>query len=628
MFVPLHLHSHFSLLDGLSQPEQIAKRCAELGYKACALTDHGVLSGSVQHYKECKAVGIKPIMGCEMYVVNGDATNKEKYGQEAVEHLVVLAQNKTGWNNLVKMVSRSNDEDVFYYKPRLDLNMLSQYSEGILCFSGHPGSELAACMFDGRQPTTYLEAAKALRSDYYDRVLETIEKYKNIFGDRFYVEIQLVDNYNMSSKNLVAEILRKGAKETGTQCVATGDSHYVKQEDNQDQWILLCSSLNTTLPQMNRKIKNGEKAPMAGFFKANEYHIPEPHFMTARHQGFEEEILTSAKIAERIEEYNILGKPKLPQFDCPAGISEDDYLRELALQGWDKRLGGLSIGDNEIYHARLDKELRVFQESGLAGYFLIVQDYVNWAKKQGQLIGPGRGSGAGCLTSYLTNITGINPLPYDLLFERFYNSGRNTKDHISFPDIDIDFPVDFREPVMNYIRDKYGHKNVSQLITFGRLQGKSAIKEVLRIHEACDFDTMNEITRQIPGEAEIMDKLEEAKETSILRWVLENEPKQLEKWCRMKDDGSLEGEMAVYFQQAIRIEGTYKSSGKHAAGLVISSDNLNDVCPMVRDKNKEEKIAGLEMEDLEAMGHIKFDILGVASLSKLQKVRDLLRGIR
>lgn len=235
-------------------------------------------------------------------------------------------------------------------------------------------------------------------------------------------------------------------------------------------------------------------------------------------------------------------------------------------------------------------------------------------------------SGAGCLSSYLLNITGVDPIPYNLLFERFYNAGRNTADHISFPDIDVDFPTEAREVVINYIKEKYGHNNVSQLITFGRLQGKSAIKEVLRVHEACDFDTMNEITNSIYNEAEIIDKLEEVKETSVLKWMLENEPKQLEKWVRMDDNGKLEGEMAIYFEQAIRLEGTYKSSGKHAAGVIISKFNMNDVCPMVKDKNSKDKIAGFEMSDLEAMGHVKFDILGISSLSKLQIVKNLLRG--
>lgn len=388
-FTPTHVHSHYSLLDGLSKIDQITKRCKELGYTSCALTDHGSISGTVEFYKECKKAKIKPILGCEMYISRLSATIKDQINaQDNMDHLVVLAKNKIGWNNLIKAVSRSNDEDVYYYKPRLSLDILSDYSDGLICFSGHPGSELATCLFKDKQPSSYNEGLKFLKSDYFDVAIETINKYKEIFGNNFFVEIQLVDNYNMSSKNLVAEILRKAAKQTNTKCIATGDSHYIKQEDNFDQMVLLCSSLNMTLPKINNLIRNNQKVPLAGFFKSNEYHIPEPNYILAKHKGYEEEIVNTEYIESLVEEYDILSKPQLPSFNCPDNKNESQYLRELCENGFSKFDKPIN---RELYNNRLNKELKVFNDSGLAGYFLIVQDYVNWAKQQGYLIGPGRG---------------------------------------------------------------------------------------------------------------------------------------------------------------------------------------------------------------------------------------------
>ena len=274
---------------------------------------------------------------------------------------------------------------------------------------------------------------------------------------------------------------------------------------------------------------------------------------------------------------------------------------------------------------RIKYELQVIEEANLAGYFLIVQDYVNWAKNQGWLIGCGRGSAAGCLISYLLNITSIDPIKYELLFSRFYNRGRNTKDHISLPDIDIDFPITKRQYVIDYLRTKYGKDRVCQMATFGRLQGRGALKEVLRVNNVCDFETMNLITKNLPQEAEINDQMEESDETSIIRWTLQNEPQDLIDWCKMDEEGNLSGEYAQFFEQAIRLEGTYKSQGKHAAGVIVAAEPLDKVCPMIRDKNSDEKIAGMNMGDLESMGHVKLDILGVVVLDKLMKTNDLLK---
>jgi DNA polymerase-3 subunit alpha len=242
--------------------------------------------------------------------------------------------------------------------------------------------------------------------------------------------------------------------------------------------------------------------------------------------------------------------------------------------------------------------------------------------------GPGRGSAAGCLISYLIGITEIDPIEYGLLFERFYNSGRNTGDHVSLPDIDVDVPGNKRDEIIGYLKEKYGSENVSQMITFGRLQGRSALKEVLRVNAACSFGEMNEITKSIPNEADISDQLEamDEEDRSIIRWALINNPEELRDFCFINDNNSLDGDYAEYFEQAIRIEGTFRNQGKHAAGVVISANKLRHVCPMVNQKSSGEKIAGLEMSDLEDLGHVKFDILGINLLDKLMKIKEIING--
>jgi DNA polymerase-3 subunit alpha len=318
----------------------------------------------------------------------------------------------------------------------------------------------------------------------------------------------------------------------------------------------------------------------------------------------------------------------LPRFDCPNGISEEEYLKELCRDGWRRLLISTnkvnSPDAKKLYGDRFNEELGVINRANLFGYFLIVQDIIRYVNNQGWLSGPGRGSAAGCLISYLLGITQIDPLEYDLLFSRFYNDGRNSKDHISLPDIDMDVPSKKRDNVIEYLKTKYGNDHVSQMLTFGRLQGRSAIKEVLRVYEACSFAEMNTITKYIPNEAEISDQLADMDddERSIIRWALINNSKELRDFCYINDDGKLDGEYAEYFKQAIAIEGTFKTQGKHAAGVVISAEPLYKACPMVKEKGSNEKIAGLEMSDLEALGHVKFDILGLSLLDKIMHIKE------
>jgi len=412
---------------------------------------------------------------------------------------------------------------------------------------------------------------------------------------------------------------------------AYSNTYYVNKEDAALHRILLCSSMKTTFPKVNKQITNGESVENQIFFEADDFYLRdnvEVSELILASSGYTKEF---DEIFDKCEDYNILNKPMLPKFPTPNGESEEEYLKELCREGW-RRLLTDKVDSEEKkieYRDRFLNEFEVIKNANLFGYFLIVQDIIRYVNDQGWISGPGRGSAAGCLISYLLGITQIDPIEFDLLFERFYNAGRNTDDHISLPDIDMDVPAEKRDEIITYIKDRYGHDNVSQMLTFGRLQGRSAIKEVLRVHEACGFSEMNEITKYIPDEAAISDQLQEMDEDerSIIMWALINHPNELRDFCHVNDAGEIDGEYAEYFRQAIAIEGTFKNQGKHAAGVVISAQPLKEVCPMVNQRNGEEKIAGLEMADLEALGHVKFDVLGLSLLSKIMLIKKLSENI-
>jgi DNA polymerase III subunit alpha len=396
-------------------------------------------------------------------------------------------------------------------------------------------------------------------------------------------------------------------------------SYYTKQSQATLHRILLCSELKTTLPKIQNKIRKKElEADISEYFTKDDKYIIEDKCTKVLED-----------IYNQCEDYDILNKPMLPKFDCPDGLSEENYLKKLARKGWRELLIETGKVDNELekqkYLDRFNKELQVIKNANLFGYFLIVQDIIRYVNDSGWMSGPGRGSAAGCLISYLIGITQIDPVQHDLLFERFYNAGRNTGGHVSLPDIDMDVPGKKRDDVIDYLKNTYGKDHVSQMITFGRLQGRSAIKEVLRINDACSFSEMNAITKSVPNEADISDQLAEMddEDRSIIRWSLLNRADELRDFCHITEGGKLEGDYAEYFQQAIEIEGTFKTQGKHAAGVVISKEPLHTVCPMVKQRGSTEKIAGLEMSDLEALGHVKFDVLGINLLDKLMKIKEL-----
>lgn len=617
----LHSHTDSSLLDAISKPKKAIQTAENNGLYALAMTDHGNISSCVDFIKASQKSSVKPILGCEFYLGQPD---------KSASHLVVLAKNLEGWKQLIKAVSRANLPDRFYRKPRLFLEDFGEYAGNLITFSGHPGSDLANIIFkdlkSAYRAKSVEEAKKFVDPDWVEKSTTLANKYIDIFGrENFFLEIQAIDIENLPMAELVVKGLRYIAKKNGFQTLATADSHYPNHEDARDQRVSLCINLQTTIQEVEYKLRNDEDVGLGGFFRSNNYHIPTLEEMNSLHT--EEELENSIRIADICERYDILRKPSLPQFPCPNGLTDDEYLRQLCRKGWNEKIKG-NVTDEDVYAARVKMELEVLQGAGLSSYFLIVQDYVNWAKSQGQLVGYARGSAGGCLVSALLNIIGLDPLPYDLIFERFYNAGRNTADHISYPDIDVDFPVEFRGKVIDYIKEKYGKDNVAQMATFGRLMGRGCVKDVLRVHNACSFDEMNRITEHIPDEASIADELEEMKQDgedpSIVKWALINNAKELSEWCRLEDDGSLSGSFSQYFAQAMRLEGTKRSQGKHAAGIVISVEPLNETVPMLYDKHTGNLIAGLDMNSCESLGMVKMDILSTAVLSKIQGAAQIL----
>lgn len=616
-YIPLHVHSHYSLLDGLSKPSQIANRCSQIGVKSCAITDHGSISGCVQFYQELKKKNIKPILGCEIYISEHESDIK-KPDNAKLSHFILLAKNKIGWDNLIKIISYSNQPDRYYHKPRVSIHDLHTLdTNGLLGFCGHLGSTLADKL------TKHKDSHSATKCG-----VEFVSEMKDIFGsDSFFLETQLMDQTNNPQQIEITNLIRNIAQQTNTKVICTPDAHYCNQEDAIDQRILLCNNLKTTLIDINKKYLNNQSVPMSAFFSSDNFYILSPEEMQNLHT--EEEIINTQYVESLCEDFNILSQPQLPPFACPNNQTPDEYLRELCRLGWKKRISScIAKEDQQPYLDRIKHELSVLQGAGLSSYFLTVADIVDYVNKNHWLPGPGRGSAAGCLVSYLIGITSIDPIKYNLIFERFYNAGRNTEDRVSMPDIDVDVPINKRELVIEYIKQKYGKDKVAQMITFNTMKGRGALKEVLRVYGNISFEEMNKITKNIPDEAKIADELQEMKEdtgeSSIIRWALENNSDKIKEWCFIDKDQGLSGPLAKRFEQAIRLEGTKSNQSKHAAGVVIGSVPLQTVCPMIYDTKTKQQIAGMEMQDLESLGMIKFDILGIAMLDKIMSISQTL----
>ncbi|HIW21188.1 MAG TPA: DNA polymerase III subunit alpha, partial [Candidatus Dorea intestinavium] len=462
-FTHLHVHTEYSLLDGSNKITECIQRVKELGMDSVAITDHGVMYGVIDFYREAKKAGIKPIIGCEIYVAPGSRFDKEPLGNgdNRYYHLVLLAKNDTGYHNLMKIVSRGFTEG-FYYKPRVDREILKEYHEGIIALSACLGGEIPRYLLRG----------------FYEEAKEAALDLQAIFGkDNFYLEIQ---NHGIREEDMVAQSLVKMSRETGIDLVATNDVHYTYEDDVKPHDILLCL-------QTGKKLKDEDRMRYEG----GQYFIKSEEEMKALFPYAPEALSNTQKIADRCNLEIEFGVTKLPKYEVPEGFTSKSYLRHLCSEGLKLRYGK---DPQEEIKERLEMELSTIETMGYVDYFLIVWDFIRFAKDHGIIVGPGRGSAAGSIVSYCLEITSIDPLNYQLLFERFLNPER-----VSMPDIDIDFCYERRQEVIDYVVEKYGHDRVVQIATFGTMAARAAIRDVGRVMDL-PYGLVDSIAKMIPTE--------------------------------------------------------------------------------------------------------------------------------
>jgi len=576
-FTHLHLHTLYSLLDGAIRLPDLMKSCSEAGMKAVAVTDHGNMFGVVNFYQEAKKHGIKPLIGFEAYVA-GEKGMSDKT-QRVGNHLVLLAQNETGYRNLRYLSSKSFIEG-FYYDPRVDKQILQKHNEGIIA--------LTACMA-GAVP-------KAIRRGDMDEARREVRDLKAIFGDRIYLEVQ---SNALKEQLPVNHGLCELARSEGLPLVATADSHYVRREDAKAHEVLMAIASGRTFDDPKRLRHETEelyiKSPVEMYSAAEA--------TTGVGSEWREAVHNSWLIAQRCNVELQLGKPMLPNFQVPEGETLESHLQRRAREGLDHRFGEIAYRiDQDGYRERLERELSVIVQMGFAGYFLIVQDFINWAKRNGIPVGPGRGSGAGSLVAYALRITDIDPLPYGLLFERFLNPER-----ISMPDFDVDFCQDRRGEVIEYVTQKYGRENVAQIITYGALSAKSAIKDVARVM-GLPFAEVNELTRNIPN-------------------LIDGHPATIEKALEVEPKLTQIQEQKPIFKTIVEyaraLEGLTRSTGMHAAGVVIGEKPLWEYVPLCRGQNGE-LVTQFAKDEVELAGLIKFDFLGLKTLTVISEAVKLI----
>ncbi|MFN6572440.1 DNA polymerase III subunit alpha [Dendronalium sp. ChiSLP03b] len=579
-FVPLHIHSDYSLLDGASQLPELVDQAIALGIKAIALTDHGVMYGAVELIKICRSKNIKPIIGNEMYIINGDI---EKQERRPKYHQVVLAKNTKGYKNLVKLTTISHLKGVqgkgIFSRPCINKDLLKQYQEGLIVTSACLGGEIPQAILSGRP----------------DAARKVAKWYKDVFGEDYYLEIQ--DHGSQEDRIVNVEII-KIAKELDIKFVATNDSHFISCFDVEAHDALLCIQTGKLIIEDNRMRYSGTE-----YLKSTEEmqllfrdHLPDDVIAEA--------IATTEEVADKVEPYHIMGEPQIPTPPIPSGHTPDTYAEEVAWQGLLERLNRKSRNEvDQIYKERLEYELKMLQQMGFSTYFLVVWDYIKFARDNSIPVGPGRGSAAGSLVAYAMRITNIDPVHHGLLFERFLNPERK-----SMPDIDTDFCIEKRDKVIEYVTDKYGKDRVAQIITFNRLTSKAVLKDVARV-------------LNIPyGEADKMAKLipvVRGKPTKLKVMISDATPEP-----EFKEKYDNNPHVRHWVDMAMRIEGTNKTFGVHAAGVVISAEPLDEIVPLQRN-NDGSVITQYFMEDLESMGLLKMDFLGLRNLTLIQKTIDL-----
>ena len=568
-FVHLHVHSEYSLLDGANRIKDLPVRAKELGMEAIALTDHGAMYGVIDFYKECKKNGVKPIIGCEVYVAPRSRFDKEPGIDNQYAHLILLAKDKKGYQNLIKLVSLGFI-DGFYYKPRIDEEILEQYSEGLVC--------LSACLAGA--------VNKQILKGEMEEAKNIAKWYKKVFKDDYYLEIQ---NNGLREQVMVNQKLIGLSKELGIPLVATNDAHYLKREDAYNHEVLLCI-------QTGKRMTDDDRMK----FETDELYIKSPEEMIEYFKNIPEAIENTVKIAEKCNVDFEFGVTKLPNYDVPPEFkTHAEYFRKLCYDGIKKRYG--ENPSKEIMD-RLEYEVSVIEKMGYVDYYLIVWDFINYAKSQGISVGPGRGSGAGSIAAYAIEITDIDPIKYNLLFERFLNPER-----ISMPDFDIDFCYERRQEVIDYVARKYGADHVAQIITFGTMSARMVIRDVGRALDI-PYAEVDQLAKMIPFELHIT--IKKAMEQNVeLRLKYENDE-----------------EVRKLIDIAMALEGLPRQASTHACGVVITKDPVDTYVPLyVRDDAISTQYI---MTTLEELGLLKMDFLGLRTLTVISDAKRLVKECR
>jgi DNA polymerase-3 subunit alpha len=570
-FVHLHLHSQYSLLDGAIKFEDLFPLAKEFGMDAVALTDHGNLFGAYEFYKKAKESGIKPIIGCELYVTS--KINPDNPSEGKTHHLTVLSMNRAGYQNLSRLVTKAYF-DGFYRRPRVDHELLSLHNEGLIVLSGCLNSELAKAIFN-----------KDMKA-----ALNVAAMYREIFGDRYYLEVQAT---GLPEQKRVNKKVREIGEKLGIPIVATNDCHFLRREDSRPHDALLCIQTGSSLQDENRFR-----------FQGDQYYLKAEGEMMKDLEGFEDAIRMTSEIAKRCNfEFERNGY-KLPVFEAEGGKSLDMHLAELAREKLEGRLSenAIPLENHGDYKSRLENEIEIIQKMGFSGYFLVVADFINYAKSNGIPVGPGRGSAAGSLVAYALGITEIDPIPYNLIFERFLNPER-----VSMPDIDIDFCGEGRDEVIRYVTEKYGADKVAQIGTFGTMSAKAVVKDVGRVM-GIPYADVDRVTKLIPsfrGKVFSIDKALES--VAELKKLIEDSPALKE-----------------MIELAKPLEDMVRHSSTHAAGIVIANEPLADHIPLCKG-SRNEIVTQFDMNSIEELGFVKFDFLGLKTLTVINKALELIR---
>ncbi len=594
-YVHLHNHTHHSLLDGLSKIPKLIEKVQEMGMEAVAITDHGTMSGVLDFYKAANSAGVKPILGMEAYVAARSRHDRDPQKDKARYHLIILAMNNTGYQNLMKLSTTANLEGM-YYKPRIDRELLEKYNEGLIILSGCASSELG----------------ENLRVDNYEEAKNVAKWYKRVFGDRYYLELQ--DHGHPESKTAwdvqikINGYLEKLSEDLNIPVVVTSDGHYLSHDDQDTHEILLCVGTGSYLSDEKRMS-----------LKDFELHVTDPEEIIERWGKTRPDAVANTKIiADRCNVEIELGKILIPTFPTPEGHNEKTYLDELVFQGLAWRYAGVEFEKAEkmtIEEARkilpqdvldrTDYELGVIDRMGFNGYFLIVQDFINWGKNQGIIFGPGRGSAAGSIVSYAIRITELDPLKYDLLFERFLNP-----DRISMPDVDIDIQDTRRNEVIQYCTDKYGAERVANIVTFGTMAARAAVRDVARVLQV-PYGESDRLAKLVPQPVQ-------GRHIPLVKSVVED--------ADLKHEYETNQTAKTVFDFAMRLEGTIRSHGVHAAGVVIAPDEIVKFVP-IEMSQKGVPATQFPMGQVEELGLLKMDFLGLSNLTIINNALRIIKKV-